>query len=222
MNEANGPRTLRPVAAVRCARVENTSDEELLERWRAGDKAAGNELLSRYFGPVRRFFATKIAGDDVKELVQRTFAGCVEGAQRFRGDGSFRAFVLAIARRQLYKYLRDRSRSNAREEPDLSVSSVVALGQSPTSIIAAAQREALLLQALQRIPVEQQTLLELHYWERLPANDLAQVLDIEPGTVRVRLHRARRAVERVLAELVGPGGEPVDIEATARVLGLAV
>jgi RNA polymerase sigma-70 factor (ECF subfamily) len=202
--------------------VEKASDEELLERWRGGDKAAGNELLSRYFGPVRRFFATKISGDDIKELVQRTFAGCVEGAQRFRGDGSFRAFILAIARRQLYKYLRDRSRQGARDEPDLSVSSVVALGQSPTSIIAAAQREALLLQALQRIPVEQQTLLELHYWERLPANDLAQVLDIEPGAVRVRLHRARRALERVLTELVGPGGEQVDIDATARVLGLAV
>ena len=202
--------------------MEKASDEELLESWRGGDKAAGNELLSRYFGPVRRFFATKISGDDIKELVQRTFAGCVEGAQRFRGDGSFRAFILAIARRQLYKYLRDRSRQGARDDPDLSVSSVVALGQSPTSIIAAAQREALLLQALQRIPVEQQTLLELHYWERLPANDLAQVLDIEPGAVRVRLHRARRALERVLTELVGPGGEQVDIDATARVLGLAV
>ena len=198
------------------------ADEELLERWRAGDKAAGNELLSRYFGPVRRFFATKISGDDVKDLVQRTFAGCVEGAERFRGDGSFRAFILAIARRQLYKYLRDRSRHSARDQPDLSVSSVVALGQSPTSVIAAAQREEVLLQALQRIPVEQQTLLELHYWERLPAPELAQVLDIEPGTVRVRLHRARRAVERVLTELVGPDGEPVDVETTARVLGLAV
>jgi RNA polymerase sigma-70 factor (ECF subfamily) len=202
--------------------VTQGADEELLERWRAGDKAAGNELLSRYFGPVRRFFATKISGDDVKDLVQRTFAGCVEGAHRFRGEGSFRAFILAIARRQLYKYLRDRSRHSARDEPDLTVSSVVALGQSPSSVIAAAQREALLLQALQRISVEQQTLLELHYWERLPAAEIAQVLDLEPGTVRVRLHRARRALERVLAELVGPNGEALDIDATARELGLAV
>jgi RNA polymerase sigma-70 factor (ECF subfamily) len=202
--------------------VATATDQELLDRWRGGDNVAGNELLSRYFGPVRRFFATKISGDDVKDLVQRTFAGCVEGAQRFRGDGSFRAFILAIARRQLYKYLRDKSRHNAREDADLSVSSVVALGQSPSSVIAAEQREALLLQALQRIPVEQQTLLELHYWERLPAAELAQVLDIEPGAVRVRLHRARRAVEKVLSELVGPHGEPVDVETTARVLGLAV
>jgi RNA polymerase sigma-70 factor (ECF subfamily) len=202
--------------------VTQGADEELLERWRAGDKRAGNELLSRYFGPVRRFFATKIADDEVKDLVQRTFAGCVEGAQRFRGEGSFRAFILGIARRQLYKHLRDRLRHRASEEPNLSVSSVVALGQSPSSVIAAAHREALLLQALQRIPVEQQTLLELHYWEHLPATELAAVLDLEPGTVRVRLHRARRALERVLAELVGPEGEPVDVDATARDLGLAI
>ena len=197
-------------------------DADLLQRWRDGDNTAGNELLARHFGTVRRFFATKIMGDDVKDLVQRTFAGCIEGTTRYRGDGSFRAFLLAIARRQLYKYLRDRSRHNAREGVDLSVSSVIALGQSPSSVIAAAQREELLLQALQRVPVEQQTLLELHYWEQLAAPEIGEVLEIEPGTVRVRLHRARKALEKVITELIGPDGEAIDVEATAKVLGLQV
>ena len=142
-----------------------TPDPELLRRWRAGDREAGNELLTRHFGSVRRFFASKVAGADVEDLVQRTFAGCVEAAERFRGDARFSTFLFSIARRQLYRHFRDSARDGARTEPDLSLSSVLELGQSPSSIVAGAEMEALLLQALQRVPVDQQTMLELHYWE---------------------------------------------------------
>lgn len=198
------------------------SDAALLALWRGGDAESGNTLLARHFGSIRRFFASKIAPGEVEELVQRTFAGCVESVVSFRGDGNFRSYLFGIARKQLFKYLRNRTRDASREQPDLGVSSVRALGQSPTSIVAEREREGLLLQALQQLPVTQQTLLELHYWEDLSAPDIAKVLEIEPGNVRVRLHRARAMLRDTLMRDNGPSIDDGALDDLARALGRLV
>lgn len=198
------------------------SDAKLLANWQAGDRASGNALLSRHFGSVRRFFASKVAPGDVEELVQKTFAGCVEGAARLREDGQFRAYLFGIARKTLYKHLRNRARDASRHEPDMGVSSVRALGQSPTSVVAEQQRESLVLEALQQLPVAQQTLLELHYWESLDAAAIGAVLEIAPGTVRVQLYRARAQLREVM---LSAGGTEVDedgLDGLARALGRLV
>ena len=77
-------------------------------------------------------------------------------------------------------------------------------------------------QALQQLPVEQQTLLELHYWESLDAAAIGAVLEIAPGTVRVQLHRARAQLREVM---LSAGGTEVDedgLDGLARALGRLV
>jgi RNA polymerase sigma factor (sigma-70 family) len=188
-------------------------DHELLERWRKGDARAGDELFGRYFAGVRRFFASKVAAEDVEDLIQKTFIGCVEAKERVRADGGLRSFVFCVAHRQLFKFLRDRA-SAARRQVDWSVSSVRDLGMTPTSMIAREQRHAQLLVALQSIAVEYQTILELFYWDELSGAEIADVLELAPSTVRSRLFRARAALLAALARLgdpdasaTAPGGE---------------
>lgn len=197
-------------------------DSELLEQWRDGDKPSGNELFRRHFRSIRRFFRNKVPPDDVEDLIQRTFAGCVEGRDRFRGDASFRTFLFAVARRQLFKFLRDRASRERRVDPDFGVSSIHALGQTPSSMMAKQQDHEILLQALQRVSVEHQTMLELFYWEGLSGAEIADVLNIAPPTVRTRLFRGRAALEKAFVELASgqAKAEPdFDIEAALRKLG---
>ncbi len=197
-------------------------DLELLARWRDGDKQAGTALFRRYFAQTRRFFRNKIGADDVEDLVQRTFAGLVEGVEGFRGDASFRVFLFAVARRQLYKFLRDNGRRVARQDVDLGVSSIAALGFSPSSVIAAGEHQALIQQALQRISVEYQTMIELYYWDEVPGPEIAEILGISPTTVRTRLHRARKALEDELRAVIAtrPRAEAIDdLDAGLRALG---
>ena len=63
--------------------------------------------------------------------------------------------------------------------------------ESPSANVAMADEEKLLLQALRRLPLDMQLTLELFYWEELSIEDVAQVLEIPPGTVKSRLHRAK-------------------------------
>ncbi len=197
-------------------------DLELLGRWQDGDRQAGTLLFRRYFPAVRRFFRNKIGADEVEDLVQRTFAGLVEGAASFRRDASFRVFLFAVARRQLFKFLRDNGRRTAHLAADPGVSSIQALGFSPSSILAADQYQGLVQQALQRIGVDHQTMIELYYWEEIPGPEIAEILGIAPTTVRTRLHRARKALEEELRVLlVGtPGaGQVADLDVAVRAVG---
>lgn len=183
----------------------SVDDHALLERWRDGDQDAGTTLFRRHWPHVRRFFRNKVSPDDVEDLIQRTFMGCVEGRSRFRGDASFRTFLFAVARNQLYKFLRDSRSQREKVDPDLGVSSVLALGMTPSSVAAARQEHELLLRALQQVSVEEQTLLELFYWEGLSGAEIAAVFDLSAGAVRVRLHRARSKLQERIEQLTEPG-----------------
>lgn len=170
------------------------SDLELLERWRRGDRGAGNQLFERHFESVYRFFVHK-APDDAADLVQRTFLACVEGHERFRGASSFRTYLFAIARHELLGHWRRRKPGG-----DPSLSSVRDLSPSPSMVLVERFEHRLLLEALRSIPLDLQIALELHYWEQLTTSEMAEVLDVPEGTAKSRLRRGREALlERIRA-----------------------
>ncbi len=172
------------------------SDNALLAAWASGSSDAGNELIERHFALVRRFFYNKVSlGLD--DLVQQTFLGCLEAARRYEERSSFKTFLLAIARKQLYYHYR-RQRN---ERLDFTTSSARDLGASPTATAAQREMERLLSLALQRIPLESQVILELLYWEEMSTAEIAVILAVPVNTVYSRLHRARQSLRRALAEL---------------------
>jgi RNA polymerase sigma factor (sigma-70 family) len=169
-------------------------DGALIDRWRGGDPGAGRELFARYFQQLHRFFANKCVEPD--ELVQATFISLLEARNQFAGRSSFRTYLFTIARHALYRHLRTLERRRAF---DPEVSSIAQIATTVGSRIARREEHRRLCAALRALPVEQQTLLELHYWEDLDASALAEVFEVEQATIRVRLHRARNALRDVMA-----------------------
>ncbi|HLT40635.1 MAG TPA: sigma-70 family RNA polymerase sigma factor [Enhygromyxa sp.] len=174
------------------------SDAELLDAWRDGDAEAGEALYLRHYRPVARFFRNKVGPDRVADLIQETFVASVEGRERIHDSSRFRAYLLRIAYRVLCRHLRETYR---RPESELDSISVADVDPTPSTIIARAQEQRLLLEGLRVIPVNYQTVLELHYWEELTTNEIAEVLGIPPGTARSRLQRAREALEAAMASI---------------------
>jgi len=167
----------------------DASDSELLTAWRGGEQAAGEALFARHFPSIARFFRNKVQGD-IEELIQRTFLGCLESQERFAGTGSFRGYLFGIARNVLYMQLRTHARHGA--PIDVDEVSLCELGPTPSTLIAKAEEEQLLLDALIRLPIAHQVILELFYWEELPVADIAVAMDVPVGTAATRLRRARQ------------------------------
>lgn len=190
-----------PPAAAPAAAAPN--DFELLDRWRAGDPAAGEALFARHFDSLCGFFATKCFGE-ADELVQRTLLATVRSRDQFRKQSSFRTYLFTLARHELYHHLRAVRRHDARI--DFSVTSLAEIVTTPATRLARDAARRALHEVLRTLPLEQQTLLELHYWEDLDADQLAEVFETTPGAIRVRLHRARRALRaRLEGGIAAPG-----------------
>jgi len=177
-------------------RVPDRSDDELLGAWRRGDERAGNELFERYFDLLERFFATKVS-DGAEDLIQATFAACVAGRERIQDDRYFRAYLLGIARHELIAYYKQARRRRG-EPDDGELSAVRDGGPSPTARAADRDEERALLAGLRSLPIDQQIVLELHYWEDLTTEEVARVLAIPRGTVKSRLRLAREALKAEL------------------------
>jgi RNA polymerase sigma factor (sigma-70 family) len=175
--------------------MSEPSDDSLLDAWCAGDKGAGNTLLSRHFTALWRFFENKV-GADADDLIQRTLLACAESHTRIRRESSFRTYLFSIARHELYRFFRQKS--SAAERLDFGVTSLSDMRTSATARLARAQDKQALESALARLPLDDQILLELAYTEELDSPALAEILGIEPSSVRSRLHRARKQLEQSL------------------------
>jgi RNA polymerase sigma factor (sigma-70 family) len=173
-----------------------TSDAELVHACAGGDARAGHELYRRHVGAVVRFFRNKVADRDRDDLLQSTFMKCFEHADRYHAEASFRAFLLGIAHNLLRNHYRSWTRKG--EKLDFGVSSIRELGVSPSGFVAKRQEERLLIDALTELPFEQQTLLELFYWEKLEGRELAELFGVPEGTIRTRLRRARTLLHEAL------------------------
>jgi RNA polymerase sigma factor (sigma-70 family) len=182
------------------------SDVDLLNAWRAGDAANGRLLFQKYFQALYRFFANKC--DDPDEMVQQTFLAIVKAKDQFAGRSSFRTYLYTVARHELYRHLRGLQRAR---NFDPALSSIADLATGAGSKLARNQQHKLLCAALRTLPVEQQTLLELHYWDGLDAAALAEVFESNAAAIRNRLHRAR---EKLREAMLATEGIPPDTVAT--------
>ena len=186
-------------------------DVELLARWRAGDTSAGETLFERHFDAVVRFFRNKLT-EGTDDLVQRTFLACVEGRDRLRDDGSFKSYLFGVAHNLLRKHFHARERSPI----DFTHRSAFDMGPSPSAVIAKTQAEQLVLDALRRVPLDYQVVLELHYWEELTAPEIADATEVPLGTAKTRLRRGRELLLERIAELTGTTIDPNDVEQRVR------
>ncbi len=194
------------------------SDEELLDAWRRGDAQAGNQLFSRHFKTVQRFFLNKTSGE-VEDLVQQTFEACTSGRDRYEGRAPFKVYLLRIARNLLYRHWEAR---NKRRAEDIDQLSLADLGAGPSTALARDEAHRRLVDALRQIPLGQQEILELYYWEELSGRQLAQVLGVSENTARSRLRRAKLtladALHRIEDEARVPWTPDVELEARARAI----
>jgi RNA polymerase sigma factor (sigma-70 family) len=185
--------------------VNTEPDIELLNAWRLGDERAGALLYHRHAAAIERFFRNKINERDLADLLQETFLACFRHDDRFRPDACFRAFLLGFARNLLLHHYRTHYRKQG--NIDFGVSSVLDLGVTPLGLVVEREQSKQLLAALRRLAVEQQILLELHYWEGMTGAELATFYGVAEGTIRTRLRRARQLlIEQVEASAGLPSG----------------
>jgi RNA polymerase sigma factor (sigma-70 family) len=149
---------------------------------------------------------------DVDDVVAETFLGALEAAERYDPTkGEVRAWLLGIACNQLGLLWRGQRRDQgialaARRDAELSDEALSRLLEQ----MAAAQEGPEMWSAMERLPADQREALLLVSQDELSSKEAAAVLGITATTFRVRLFRARRAMQALLPP-VGAGHAPLAV-----------
>ena len=170
---------------------ERIQHQLLALRCRRGDREAWRELIAawepRLFYYIRRLVPQE---PDAWDVLQQTWLGAYQNI-RTLGDGRFLATWL-------YRIARNKAISLGRVKlPDMS--DVIDEAREDTSIDDFDNAEAVHL-ALDRLSIAHREAMTLHFLQDLSIDEIAQVLDVPAGTVKSRLHHAKRELRKLLAE----------------------
>lgn len=183
-----------------------TSDTSLLDRARAGDRRALDELLTQHQRQVYRF-GLKMCRDpeDAKDILQETLLAAARTVKDFRGASSISTWMYTIARSFCIKKRR-RSKFAPQEEESLDVRQpgaealqVADPSRPPDESLAGRQLEAALEEAIAGLEPMYREVLVLRDVEGLTAPEVAEVMGLTVEAVKSRLHRARVAVREAMA-----------------------
>ena len=173
-------------------------DSELVQRSKAGELEAFNEIVERYrslvFNTAARILGSRAAADDA---AQETFISAYRSICRFRG-GSLRAWLLRIASNASYDFLRSVRR---RAEQSLDLAMERPSGEaSPEQQAEHSELGAQLQRAILSLPPDQRTVLVLVDVQGFSYEEAAEAAEVAVGTIRSRLSRARRRARDYLRE----------------------
>ncbi|MGB6242956.1 MAG: sigma-70 family RNA polymerase sigma factor [Castellaniella sp.] len=163
----------------------------------AGDQHAFSWLVKRHQGAVHRYLA-RMTGlpETARELAQDTFVRAFRAMPSWRPEARFRTWLFRIAHNLALDHLRRAKRvvfeplDDGLETPDPA--------PGPEQQLEAQQRIRQLETALAALPAAHREILLLREIEGMSYEDIAQTLELNPGTVRSRLARARAALLAVL------------------------
>lgn len=177
---------------------ETMQDVLLVERVLDGDAEAYGELVSRH---MRRAFSIAYRilehREDAEDVVQDSFLRALERLDTLHRGRPFGPWFHRIVVNQSLNYRRKRV---VRATQPLA-EDMVAAGLNPEQQTTRAALHERLRNALDTLPERQRMIVQLAELEGMTSAQIAEVLDVAPGTVRWHLHQARDALRVVLAPL---------------------
>ena len=167
------------------------ADELLAIRCQLGERAAFDDLIERWHGPLWTYVRRVVGEDDAaREVVQDVWIKVLRGIGRLRDGSKLRPWLFGIARRTMMDRLREQYASPIETEIDVGdIPADTGTAQDPHEIDQ-------LERGLTRLPTAEREVLTLFYLEDLSLNDIAGALGVPIGTVKSRLFRARRMLRQ--------------------------
>ena len=169
-------------------------DAELLRRVQADDLDAFEEFFARYRNPIYRT-AYGLTGDRhaAEEILQDTFARAYRHRQNFRRDMSPLPWLHRVSLNLCYSRL-SRRRLDASPIDEAAEHAVPDDRPLPSERAEQAELRQIVREGIAALPEKHQSVVVLYYLHRLSLQETAQVLGIQLGTVKSRLHYALRGL----------------------------
>ena len=141
-------------------------------------------------------FTARLLSDcrEAEEVAQDAFVKAFRQMSSFRGDSSFVTWVQRIAYHEAIDHLRQRAPYT------VDISEMAAISDDEELSTGREERIALMEEAIDDLPNDEQLLIHLYYYEDQPLRDIAYIMDVEPNALSQRLHRIRKKLLRTIKQ----------------------
>jgi RNA polymerase sigma-70 factor (ECF subfamily) len=207
----------------RAPRPVPLEEVELIEKVKAGHTEAYGELVRKY---QDRVFNTcwRICGhlEDARDLTQEAFLKAFDGIAAFRHQSGFYTWIFRVAVNLAISHRRKRKKRQTLSL-DQSAGAEGTQAESltervrhrseddPAKSVGEAEMHGLVVHALQTLEEDHRDVIVLRDIEGFDYREIGEILDIPPGTVRSRLHRARMALRQAVLPLLSQQDDVVDV-----------
>jgi RNA polymerase sigma-70 factor (ECF subfamily) len=162
---------------------------------RAGESAAWDALFRRYQLPLYVYVFELIRDEQAGlDIVQETFFGAARHIGSLRENAKFGGWLFGIAHQKCIQHWRKRREilfDEFREPPG-------DFEDSPDDLLIRREQETEFMNLLNQLPLSQRSVLLLHFIEDFSLEEIARVTESPLGTVKSRLHYAKRALRKLL------------------------
>lgn len=185
----------------------DSSDLDLIQRAKKGDKRAFGDLVRRH---QRKVYALcfRLGGshDAADDLTQEAFIKAFQAIATFDESFPFTAWIMRIASNNALNYIKRQKFQVSGEEGEVILDSQTSsyTEDNPHENLNQQEIDARYQKALNALPTDFRTVFILRMHEELSYEEIADRLKISVGTVMSRLHRARQRMASDLKDLLEP------------------
>lgn len=176
--------------------MDTASDEALIGRIAAGDKAAMQVLFERHQIRVYRFVLRLVRNETVAEdLISDVFLDVWRQADRFAGRSTVSTWLLGIARFKALSVLR------RRPEEELDEAMIEAIPDDADDAEVTVQKKdkaGIMRDCIRALTADHREIIDLVYYHEKSVNEVAIILDIPEATVKTRMFYARKKLGDLL------------------------
>jgi len=163
-----------------------------------------DKLYQQYSKKIRIYLARFVNETDAEDLMQEVFFKVSDSIDKFRGEASIKTWIYRIATNVAKDYLKSKSHKIISKQTSISESELEECdvlfepNKSVDDEIDAKERAKCIKEFIDRLPINYSGILFLSELENLSNKEVAKIMDLSTGTVKVRLHRAKARLKKEL------------------------
>lgn len=185
--------------------MSQKEDQHYIDAINSGDTRAFSVLVDRYKHMVFTLAAKILKShEEAEEVAQDVFVKAYTALRTFKGDSKFSTWLYKIAYYrsldELKKQKRRLNTSSIDSDTEFHLSSM----HNALDTLEAAERKLAIKSAIDELPHDDAVVITLHYFEELSLKEIADIMNIEANTVKVRLFRSRKRLAGLLATKLEP------------------
>ena len=179
------------------------TEQELVRAAAGGDTEAFARLVRTYENKIYRL-AFRMCGsaDDASDIAQEAFLAAWRGLPSFRGDSGFATWLYRLTSNAAIDYLRRQKKQRgdiSLDDEELGLDAVDT-GPGPQDAAERTEVRSVVAAGLQELSEGHRQVLVLREIQGLSYEEIADVLEVDLGTVKSRISRARSALRKILLQ----------------------